>query len=62
MRRKDEIERPYPNEDEIRTIIKDDMSHIHEDKMNFLETHSHVRSEVPTLHSGRDHKLNNILH
>jgi hypothetical protein len=57
VRRKDEAERPSPNEDDIRTVIRDDLSHIHEerDKMIVMETHSHRMSEVPTITSGDNH-------
>ena len=63
MRRKDEADRPSPNEDDIRTIIREDLSHIHEerDKMIIMETHSHRMSEVPTITSGRDHQMRHMM-
>jgi hypothetical protein len=63
MRQKDDAERPSPNEDDIRTIIREDLSHIHEERerMIIMETHSHRMSEVPTINSGRDMQLKHML-
>ena len=63
MRRKDEVDRPTPNEDDIRTIIREDLSHIHEERerMIIMETLSHRMSEAPTINSGRDQQLRNMM-
>ena len=63
MRRKDEVDRPTPNEDDIRTIIREDLSHIHEERerMIIMETLSHRLSDAPTITSGRDQHLRNMM-
>jgi hypothetical protein len=63
MRRKDEADRPTSNEDDIRTIIREDLSHIHEERerMIIMETLSHRMSEAPTINSGREQQVRNIM-
>lgn len=57
MRRRDEDEKPSPRTDDVHTIIRDEMSHIHEEsgRLHILETHSHVRGELPPLEIGDFH-------
>ncbi len=57
MNRKDEEERPSPRTDDVRTVIRDEMSHIHEEsgRFNVFDTHSHVKGELPPLEIGDHH-------